>query len=364
MTLLIELKNKLRKLYVGYGLYLLPVIRFLLAFTVFFLLNRLLGYLPLAGNIFVLLILSLLCALLPLGAVVLFGGMVIVANCFAAGIGIGLVVSFMLILLYVLFFRYVAKDALALILTPITCAIGLPGAVPLGIGMARGAVSAISVAAGTFLYYLLMETRDVKAAIDARSHAGHPMELLESVQTLINGTLKNSEMLVMVVAGAATVIIVSMIRKYAVGQMRYLGLLIGSLTFFVISFAGSYILDTGISLLLLAAGQAGSLLIALLLEFFLFGVDYKKTEYLQYQDENYVYYVKAVPKFTVTPKNTASADDVPSGNPNRDNKENTYNENKHKEDKRIEEQQKEDKHTEDKQKENQYKENNRTPAGT
>jgi len=38
----------------------------------------------------------------------------------------------------------------------------------------------------------------------------------------------------------------------------------------------------------------------LVLEFFLFNVDYTRAEYLQYEDDDYYYYVKAVPKIKMT----------------------------------------------------------------
>ena len=43
-----------------------------------------------------------------------------------------------------------------------------------------------------------------------------------------------------------------------------------------------------------------SLEIALIYQFFVFAVDYTRTEYLQYEDDDYYYYVKAVPKLTVS----------------------------------------------------------------
>ena len=41
-------------------------------------------------------------------------------------------------------------------------------------------------------------------------------------------------------------------------------------------------------------------MIGLLLEFFVFGGDYTRTERLEYEDDEYYYYVKAVPKACVT----------------------------------------------------------------
>ena len=43
-----------------------------------------------------------------------------------------------------------------------------------------------------------------------------------------------------------------------------------------------------------------SVVVGLVLEFFVFGGDYTRTERLEYEDDEYYYYVKAVPKATVT----------------------------------------------------------------
>ena len=40
--------------------------------------------------------------------------------------------------------------------------------------------------------------------------------------------------------------------------------------------------------------------LVLIYQFFVFAVDYTRTEYLQYEDDDYYYYVKAVPKLTVS----------------------------------------------------------------
>ena len=42
-----------------------------------------------------------------------------------------------------------------------------------------------------------------------------------------------------------------------------------------------------------------SVVVGLVLEFFVFGGDYTRTERLEYEDDEYYYYVKAVPKALV-----------------------------------------------------------------
>lgn len=70
MTMFLELKEKLKAIYAEYGTYILPAAKFLLALAVFLSINHTLDYVPALGNIFVVLILSLICAIIPLNGTV------------------------------------------------------------------------------------------------------------------------------------------------------------------------------------------------------------------------------------------------------------------------------------------------------
>jgi hypothetical protein len=49
----------------------------------------------------------------------------------------------------------------------------------------------------------------------------------------------------------------------------------------------------------LIVGSVVSVLVALVVKFFVFSVDYTRTERLQFEDDEYYYYVKAVPKASI-----------------------------------------------------------------
>ena len=57
--------------------------------------------------------------------------------------------------------------------------------------------------------------------------------------------------------------------------------------------------NTNLSIVGLIVGSVVSAALAKALEFFVFNVDYSRTEYVQFEDDEYYYYVKAVPKNTV-----------------------------------------------------------------
>ena len=71
------------------------------------------------------------------------------------------------------------------------------------------------------------------------------------------------------------------------------------LELFVLLF-GDMQFDTNIDLAKVFLGVFLSLIVELLVEFFCFMVDYTRIENVQFEDDDYYYYVKAVPKVTVS----------------------------------------------------------------
>ena len=55
-------------------------------------------------------------------------------------------------------------------------------------------------------------------------------------------------------------------------------------------------------ILWIVLGTAAAVVVGLLMEFFLFHLDYTRTERVQFEDDEYYYYVKAVPKVFVAKK--------------------------------------------------------------
>ena len=63
---------------------------------------------------------------------------------------------------------------------------------------------------------------------------------------------------------------------------------------------GHLVYDVNLSVGSVLLGSLLAILVAKVLEFFRFCVDYSRTEKVQFEDDEYYYYVKAVPKMTVS----------------------------------------------------------------
>lgn len=68
----------------------------------------------------------------------------------------------------------------------------------------------------------------------------------------------------------------------------------------VVTAMGSIALGVEISYGSLIFGNILAAIVGMILELFLFSVDYARSERLQFEDDEYYYYVKAIPKVAVT----------------------------------------------------------------
>ena len=103
MTGLLELKERLIRFFGKNEIYVVPVLKFILATVVFLLINQNIGYMTRLAGLPVTLVLALLCAVLPVNAILLFAFILIAAHLFALSMDVcvvGLILMLVIALLY------------------------------------------------------------------------------------------------------------------------------------------------------------------------------------------------------------------------------------------------------------------------
>lgn len=299
MTLLLELREKLKQIYARYSTFLLPVFKFILAFAILKGINSSMGQMEALDNIFLLLILSLICSILPLNLTVFFGIVFVIVQCYGVGIEVAGFAAALMLILFILYLRFTPGDALILLLTPMAFQLGIPCAVPIGYGLAKEPASTVSAGCGVIVYYFI-DMVDKNASM---FRGADPKEMAQNLKILLDGILKNQEMLLQVIAFVAVLLIVNVIRRRSVDYAWQIAIFAGGISYIVIIAAGGLMLDVKNPIVPLLAGAVGAVVVAEVLEFFLFHVDYSRTEHLQFEDDEYYYYVKAVPKMSIAGKN-------------------------------------------------------------
>ena len=108
MTALLEFKQKIKGLFAQYEVYVMPLLKFILALVYFIWINSNMGYVKALDNIFVVLILALVCSVLPTGMIVFAGCAMMVAHCYALGIEVAGFLLVLLLFMLILFLRFSA----------------------------------------------------------------------------------------------------------------------------------------------------------------------------------------------------------------------------------------------------------------
>ena len=116
---------------------------------------------------------------------------------------------------------------------------------------------------------------------------------------VIDSVLGNRAMLVMIAAFVITIVVVYLIRRMSIDYSWSIAMVAGVIIDLVVLLVGDLVYDTQLSLGMAVLGSILALFIAKVLEFFRFCVDYSRTEKVQYEDDEYYYYVKAVPKMNM-----------------------------------------------------------------
>ena len=301
MTALLELRENLKKIYSRNEAFILPVIKFLLSFIVLSIINGKMGYMTKLDNMAIVLIVSLLCSFLPTGFMAFFAMMFAVLHMYALSIETAAVGLVVFLLLYLLFLRFTAKEALVVVLTPVLCMLKLPYVMPVAMGLIGTPASCVSVGCGVVVYDLLQTVITNAPTINSMGAE----EATAKLRLLIDGMLGNKAMLVTIAAFAITVIVVYLIRRMSVDHSWTIAMVAGVMIEVMILLVGDLMYDTNLSIVSALLGAVVTLIACKIIEFFRFCLDYSRTEKVQFEDDEYYYYVKAVPKMTVAaPTNT------------------------------------------------------------
>ena len=110
----------------------------------------------------------------------------------------------------------------------------------------------------------------------------------------------NRVMWCMIIAMAISLLLVHGVRKMSVDYSWEIAIIAGALGNINVLAYGYIIMDIQLSYIALIVESLVAIIVALIVRFFVFAVDYTRTEYLQFEDDEYYYYVKAIPKSSVT----------------------------------------------------------------
>ena len=296
MTSLLLFKEYLKGFYNKYSYGIQPVIRFLFALAIFMALNMNIGYMTRLTNPLVMLLLCLVSAVLPYGAIVFLGGCVMVAHVYAVSVEMAIITLVLILAVAILYFGFKPGDSFLMALTPLAFLVKMPYAIPLLVGLGGGVASVIPVSCGIFLYYLLMYVKQNASTLTSEATE----DLVQRYVQIIQSILFNQNMMIMIATFAVGIIVVYLIRRLSMDYAWIVAVVAGSVAELLVAFVGDFVFGVSVAPGELIIGLLLAAVTGLIYNFFIFSVDYTRTEHVQFEDDDYYYYVKAVPKMTVS----------------------------------------------------------------
>ena len=113
---------------------------------------------------------------------------------------------------------------------------------------------------------------------------------------ILNQILGDKELFLTIGVFLAVSLLVYIIRRMSIDHAWTIAIFSGIIIQFLVFFTGYTFLDLADHTLELLLGGTVSTLMLFILQFFFFDLDYTRTERVQFEDDEYYYYVKAVPK--------------------------------------------------------------------
>ncbi len=296
MSTLLVWREQLQIFYAKYSIFIRIGFQFIVGFLVFYQINSNIGFMKAASSTVCTVGLSALCAFLPVIVTVMAATALVLLHFYTLSLPVAIVAALMFLLMYIFYFRFSSGKAWLVLLMACSLSMKVPFVLPIAAGLLGTPVCIVPVACGTFSYYMIHLVKGSSSTFKS----GDGAELVETLISFTKQTLMNQEMWIMVAAAAACILLVYAIRTLSVDHAWKIASAAGAVAAVVIGAAGNVLLNLHISLSPLVVSGVIGVLAGLLLEVVFLSVDYVRTEYLEFEDDEYHYYVKAVPKIGVT----------------------------------------------------------------
>lgn len=293
MKEILKFRQSVKEFCSKYDMIITPVVRFILYLIMYMTLNSMTGYSTAFGSAKVAVLMAVISAVTSDGIGLGLGALLLTGQLFSANVEIGAVFILLFLVLYCAYIRFFPKTIWIVLFAPVFFLVKLQFLLPILAGMLVGPAAMFSVGIGCIIYYFMIAAGDY---VDALASAGGA-EIAASYKFIFEALKGNKELVLTVAVFAVIVLIVAIIYKLSFDYSWYVAIAIGGVFEIILFLVGNVTTGADMSLTSVVIGSLVSVIVAAVVQFWKTVVDYSKVEKTQFEDDEYYYYVKAVPKF-------------------------------------------------------------------
>ena len=293
METLWTIKSKVTKFYKEFETWFRIIFKFIIAYIIFGYINDSLGYMEALNNGGLRVVLSLISAIVPSSIFVLICGVVSLLHLYKLSLIMMVLAFIVFIIFYFLYLKFAPEHGILMMAIPVLMPYNLHYMVPLVAGLFYNPFTIIPI--GCFFIVQKFVHFIVQAAPMVDLEKLDVEAITAAYQFVIDSVLDNKEMLMYAGAFALIVVVTYIISRLPFDYSWYAGIGAGTIASIVgmAIFSNKFDADPTGSVFI---GSVFSGLIMCVVQFLHCSVDYAKKEYVQFEDDDYYYYVKALPK--------------------------------------------------------------------
>ncbi len=296
MTQLLEIRTKLIEIYQKTETYVVIAFKLLFYFLAFNALRKTIHYNARLSGFAVVLCLTVISAFLPPSITVAVMVFYIALQLYSASPLIAATVLVIALILFCFFLRFASSYGNAVIAMPLLMGMKIPYVLPICLGLFSTPITVIPVCVGVFAYYFLKGITANMITVEQVAAADNPFGFYISV---LDSVVKNEAMLASMIVFSLVIVAVYIVRNIKMDYSFEISVAVGAGT----SMIGFIIMmlryDIGVGVFSVCLFSVISGLIAVAVNFIYRPLFYAGTEQVQFEDDYYYYYVKAVPKIKV-----------------------------------------------------------------
>lgn len=248
------------------------------------------------------LIMALVATLLPSRIGVLLALALCVYNIFLTSLIGAIIVGVMMLILYVAVARMFPDQIYFLILVPICIQWNFYLLPPLFAGLYLGAIAVVPVVVGILMWGLIQIVPAFMSLQMGESLDALPQMISDASSYGIDQITKNEQMVYLLIISAILALVVSLVKKLHLDYAHYIAIGAGGVLGIICLIMGKVIVGLSGNLIVMVLLAIITIAGLAALEFLNLAVNYKRVQNLEFEDEEYFYQVRLIPKLNPVKK--------------------------------------------------------------
>lgn len=291
MSILLEIREHIQKLYHKYAPGFNVLFRFLAAYITFFATNKAIGFNPYLNHAYTAGILAAVSVVFPAQILLFFEVVFIVLHILYVSRYLAFITAVIFAILYFIYVRFIPKDGYVILSMPVLSSFGVPYVVPVLLGVMETPLAIIPEAIGVVIYFFL---QNVITVVSTSTE-----DTINLYYLVMQQTFMDKELYITLIVFSIVTIVVYFIRNAKIDYSFEIAIVSGGFVNMILLLIMNFFMDINMSMIKFFSSVIISIIIVWIIQFFRLSLNYSGVENLQFEDDEYYYYVRAVPKNSI-----------------------------------------------------------------